>query len=318
VTAFYNEIDPFAASWLRELIKAGHIAPGIVDERSIEDIRPDELREFTQCHFFAGIGVWSYALRSAGWPDSRPVWTGSCPCQPFSTAGKGTGTTDKRHLWPLFFHLIEECRPGVIFGEQVEAAIRHGWLDLVQTDLEGLHYTFGATGLPAAGFGAPHFRPRIFFVANTNGGRSRSGRGNAGQVRSFSEKECQPEHRSFVLGGSCAAGGLGNTQHNGLSPASQHGCTSETVQCGSQGEDSTSQLAGASTPGVLPGKHFWSDCDLIPCLDGKVRPVEPGTFPLAHGAPNRVGRLRGYGNAIVAPVAQAFIEAYLDTEKSCQ
>jgi DNA (cytosine-5)-methyltransferase 1 len=27
-----------------------------------------------------------------------------------------------------------------------------------------------------------------------------------------------------------------------------------------------------------------------------------------------VGRLRGYGNAIVAPAAQAFVEAYLETE----
>jgi DNA (cytosine-5)-methyltransferase 1 len=37
--AYYNEHDPFAAAWLRELIKAGLIAPGIVDERSIEDVR---------------------------------------------------------------------------------------------------------------------------------------------------------------------------------------------------------------------------------------------------------------------------------------
>ncbi len=28
MTAYYNEIDPFAAQWLRNLINAGHIAPG--------------------------------------------------------------------------------------------------------------------------------------------------------------------------------------------------------------------------------------------------------------------------------------------------
>ena len=64
MTAYYNEIDPFAAQWLRNLINAGHIAPGIVDERSIEDVYPSDLRGFTQCHFFAGIGVWSHALLS--------------------------------------------------------------------------------------------------------------------------------------------------------------------------------------------------------------------------------------------------------------
>lgn len=52
--AYYNEIDPFAAQWLRNLIASGHIAPGEVDERSIEDVTPDDLRGFTQCHFSPG------------------------------------------------------------------------------------------------------------------------------------------------------------------------------------------------------------------------------------------------------------------------
>jgi DNA (cytosine-5)-methyltransferase 1 len=56
---------------------------------------------------------------------------------------------------------------------------------------------------------------------------------------------------------------------------------------------------------------FWRDAEWIYCRDGKYRPVEPGTFPLASGITNRVGRLRGYGNALCSPQAQAFIESYM-------
>jgi site-specific DNA-cytosine methylase len=131
LVAYYNESDGYAAQWLRNLIAAGSIAAGDVDERDIRDVCGDDLRGYGQCHFFAGIGGWSYALRLAGWDDGRPVWTGSCPCQPFSAAGKGEGGSDARHLWPHWFRLIRECRPAVVFGEQVAAAIGWGWLDAV-------------------------------------------------------------------------------------------------------------------------------------------------------------------------------------------
>lgn len=167
--AYYNEIDPFAAQWLRNLIAAGHIAPGEVDERSIEDVTPDDLRGFTQCHFFAGIGVWSHSLRLAGWPDNKPVWTGSCPCQPFSAAGKGDGFADERHLWPAFNHLISERRPQHVFGEQVAAGNANVWFDLVQADLEGLGYAFGLVPFTSAGIGAPHIRERAYWVAHAHG-----------------------------------------------------------------------------------------------------------------------------------------------------
>src|SRR3954469_9922734 len=127
--AYYNENDPGAAAWLRELIKDGLIALGDVDERSIVDVKGDDLEGYTQCHFFAGIGAWSYALRLAGWPDDEPVWTGSCPCTPFSAAGKRKGKTDKRHLWPFWFRLIAECRPRTIFAEQVSSRDGLAWLD---------------------------------------------------------------------------------------------------------------------------------------------------------------------------------------------
>jgi DNA (cytosine-5)-methyltransferase 1 len=164
---YYNEIDPFAALWLRNLISAGHIPEGHVDERSISDVQPDDLTPYTQCHFFAGIGIWALAIRSSGWPDDRPVWSGSCPCQPFSVIGEGGGFADERHLWPHFHYLIEQCRPPVVFGEQVASKDGLDWLDLVLTDLEGSGYAAAAFDLSAAGFGAPHIRQRLFWVGDT-------------------------------------------------------------------------------------------------------------------------------------------------------
>ena len=166
MAVYYNENEPYAAEWLRQLIKAGHIPHGDVDERDIRDVLPTDLLGYTQCHFFAGIGGWPYALRLAGWPDDRPVWTGSCPCQPFSTAGKRKGFDDERHLWPAWFWLISQCRPSIVFGEQVARA--KVWLDLVCSDLEGEGYACGAAILPAAGVDAPHIRERFWFVADTD------------------------------------------------------------------------------------------------------------------------------------------------------
>lgn len=166
MTAYYNEIEPYAAEWLRNLIAKGLIANGEVDTRSIVDVRPDDLRAFTQCHFFAGIGGWSHALRLAGWSDDRPVWTGSCPCQPFSVAGKGLGTDDPRHLWPHFHRLIAARRPPVVFGEQVSGAAGYGWLDGVRSDLARENYACEAFDIPACAVDAPHIRSRLYWVAS--------------------------------------------------------------------------------------------------------------------------------------------------------
>jgi DNA (cytosine-5)-methyltransferase 1 len=164
VRAYYNEIEPYVAEWLRNLIKAGEIAPGDVDERDIRDVTPAELTGYDQCHFFAGIGGWSRALRLAGWPDDRPVWTGSCPCQGFSTAGRQKGFEDERHLWPLWFKLIEVVRPPVIFGEQVASKLALDWYDLVKSDLNSIGYAVVAADLPASAVGAFHIRQRLWFV----------------------------------------------------------------------------------------------------------------------------------------------------------
>jgi DNA (cytosine-5)-methyltransferase 1 len=171
VTAYYNEINPYCAKWLRNLIAAGHIAPGDVDERSIEDVRPDDLVGYAQCHFFAGLGGWSLALRLAGVADGERVWTGSCPCQPFSAAGKGEGFADKRHLWPAWFHLVSQRAPAIVLGEQVASKDGLEWFDLVRADLESKGYAVGGVDYSAVGQGATHIRQRLWFVANADQAR---------------------------------------------------------------------------------------------------------------------------------------------------
>ena len=334
MSAYYNEIDPYAAAWLRNLIKNGHIADGVVDERSISDVKPEELFQFTQCHFFAGIGVWSHALRSAGWEDSRPVWTGSCPCQPFSGAGTRKGMADERHLWPHWFHLIEECRPPTVFGEQVASKDGLGWIDLVQADMEGSDYAIGAFDLCSAGFGAPHIRQRLWFVADTDNPRSQ------GWISGRSDSQRQDQHRH--IGRSARTVGVGDTDHGRPQGSGE-------TRVGQGMEQSGSQFGGAISdvgvdnaigngrnegrvgdhgrndgqqpdPDVEDGRAkqtngFWADADWLLCRDGKWRAVEPNTFPLAHGATARVGRLRAYGNAITAQVAQGLIESYMEVRQ---
>ena len=166
MTAYYNEIEPHAVEWLQRLILAGELPDGDVDGRSIVDVDPEDLAGYTQCHFFAGIGGWPLAARWAGWPDDRPLWTGSCPCQPLSSAGLHLGHADERHLWPTFHRLIAECQPPVVFGEQVANTVGREWLSGVRADLEASGYACGTAIIPACGVGAPHRRDRQWFVAD--------------------------------------------------------------------------------------------------------------------------------------------------------
>jgi len=309
--AYYNENDKFAAQWLRNLISEGLIAPGDVDERSIVDVRAKDLAGYTQCHLFAGIGGWSHALRLAGWKDNWPVWTGSCPCQPFSCAGRGRGENDERHLWPEFRRLVEECQPSTIFGEQVASKAGRDWFSGVRVDLETLGYETGCADLCAASTGAPHIRQRLFWVGNTDVKRC-----DRKQISIFSRRQ---DKEGIETAWASGVGWLVNTSYK--RPQGQCGDGNGSCQ---SGRDYTQEDGSVTATG------FWSDFDVVWCRDKKFRRVESGTFPLAYGIPrslgkgkpelrqlakdaraNRKGQLKGYGNAIVPQVAATFIEAYM-------
>jgi len=324
---YYNEIDPYCAAWLQNLMDAGHIAKGVIDTRSIEDVTPNDLRGFVQCHFFAGLGGWAYALDLAGWPRDRPVWTGSCPCQPFSAAGKGAGFADERHLWPAWQHLIAQCRPPVVFGEQVASKAVDAWIDLVHADMEGMGYAFGGIAFPSAGVGAPHIRDRTYWVADANSARSQPGRlasqaaghGSAvvadGGFRGLADAEImrrEGQHVSAGRGlqavGDADIGGIG-----GLADADSRIDSTIGARTDQRGLSKGDGRRIKEQQAAGPTNGFWRAADWLGCTDGKWRPVEPGTFPLVDGAASRVGRLRAYGNAINAEAARAFIESYCET-----
>lgn len=313
MTAYYNENEPYAAEWLRNLIAAGHIAKGEVDERSIADVTGADLAGFDQCHFFAGLGGWSLALRLAGWPDDRPVWTGSCPCQPFSAAGRGRGAADERHLWPVWFDLIAQCRPDVVFGEQVESAVRHGWLDGVCADLESENYTVGAVVLGAHSVGAPHIRQRLWWVADAYEFRHVGG-GACSAGRHESAHDCDLDRLGDASGSRLEVGiGDGRIRRDqGRAPEGQ--AAQLSGEAGGMGDANVQRHDGRGPRGTgrleFANAGPWSDYVWIPCADGKARRIEPSIQPLAHGVSNRVGRLRAYGNAIVPQVAAQFITAF--------
>ena len=273
MTAYYNEFDPKAAAWLRELIADGLIAPGDVDERSIVDVAASDLKGYSQHHFFAGIGGWSYALRLAGWPDDRPVWTASLPCQPFSAAGKGLGKQDERHLLPHFLELVKQCKPNTIFGEQVERAIGHGWLDDLYTEMEANNYAVGSIVIGAHSIGAAHIRQRLYWVADSFGIECTE-QGNGRRDKEGARSS----------GGTNAHGG----EHESI----------EWIYC----------RDGKYRPvesGIFPLVDGVSE--------KLVRSSDPGAPINSNATQEaRVMRLKGYGNAIVPTLAAEFISAFMD------
>lgn len=317
---YYNENDPKAAAWLRELIRAGEIPDGFVDERSIAEVESYELTKYSQCHFFAGIGGWPLALRIVGWPETKPVWTGSCPCQPFSIAGRGMGVADERHLWPYFRNHIGKCRPATVFGEQVTGTAGRAWLAGIQTDLEKGGFAFCAGDLCAAGVAAPHKRQRHYWMAHTKRIGWTAGCASLPGCKSGAT---QPDNRGDFSG-------MDNTDFGRCWKPENTICTRRDEPFGASesdrmvfpygsgrnaGKPASERTRHGNSTESASGYGFWNKFDIAWCRNPKKageivpRRIESDTFPMAYGIPNRVGLLRGYGNAIVPELAAAFIKA---------
>jgi DNA (cytosine-5)-methyltransferase 1 len=354
----YNEIEPHAAAWIRNLIALGELPDGVVDERSIVDVRGDDLDGCDEVHFFAGIGVWARAVaeaeRASNYRLRRPLATGSCPCQPLSSAGQRKGHVDERHLWPAFHRLITERRFATVLGEQVAGKDGREWMSAVRHDLEASGYAVGCAVLPAGGYGAPHIRYRMFFVADADGwGQPEVGQGHeaprggwaieparpgaGGAVRGVDDATGarQPSPRSGEPGQSesrerlpsmgCADSGLADACRVECEPVEGNG----GIRGADDGARTASERSGPYRSPMRPSpvNGFWRASDWLFCRDNKWRPIEPGTFPLVDGSAfrlgsggpyegkSRAGMLRGYGNAIVLPVAQTFVECALEATR---
>ena len=264
------------------------------------------MRDFVRVHFFAGIAGWDLALRLGGWPNESPVWTGSCPCQPFSSSGKQGGEADERHLWPAFWRLISECRPPVVFGEQVASPLGRAWLAAVRVDCEILGYRVGAADIPAGAVGAPHLRNRLWWCAMAD---------PSDQLRAAHEREVE-EPEPTRCG---EAGPVGDSGRPRLEGHAGHGDgRDEPGRIPAQAPRSASEagshrpVADAESRTPWDPRQPWTSATPIECTDGKKRLVEPGVCPLAHGVPGRVGRLRAYGNAIVPQVGSEFVRAMME------
>lgn len=317
MTAWYNEIDPQAAEWLRELIRRNAIAPGVVNETSIENISPADIAGARRAHLFAGIGAWDYALQIAGWPADWPVWTGSCPCQPWSKIGKRKGAGDPRDLWPHMHRLIRECRPRVVLGEQVPNAIGHGWYDRVSSDLEAVGYAVGAVVLGAHSAGAPHLRQRLYWVAIGTGVAAgpvldhadcTGLEGLPGHEHAPQRQEPEGLRRAGASRHVAATGGQGDATQVGAMPLLRGGVLVQRASAACE----RLQLRGGRPEQRNCIFDAWTNSDLRGFSVGGFRRVEPGVSPLVTRSASHVGRLRGYGNSIVPQTAAIVISAVID------
>lgn len=125
--------------------------------------------------------VWSDLATFDGgrWHGAVDLVTAGFPCQPWSVAGKRGGEADERYhgVWPHIARIVGECRPGLVFLENVSLDAFRG----PRGDLEDLGYRVPpAVRVSASDVGAPHERERWWVLAHAIGSRLEVGQGEPG------------------------------------------------------------------------------------------------------------------------------------------
>lgn len=222
---------------------------------------------------------------------------------------------------------------------------RPRWLDLVFADLEAAEYAVGAVDTCAAGFGAPHIRQRLYWLADADDARSQKW----GEPERERVSQRIAGARGVAVGVAYADGGDTSAERK-----QRGGQQRQLAQDGGIGRmadaadkrherprpargwrDGPSDDCDTLRPG--PTNGLWRAADWLGCTDGKWRPVESSplaladdgtvrdilasggrasdalTFPLckAEEYRNRIGLLRGAGNALNVAQAEAHIRAVM-------
>lgn len=163
---FYNDNDAYSCGQIRKNVRNGYLPGGVIDERPIEEVRAEDIREFRQAHFFAGIGGFPLGFRWAGVPEDFSIWTGGDPCQGNSKS-RGSRAYGGPDTASHFIRLIDECRPRFVLRENPSSTLRHApwpWFRF-RSELERIGYAVLPFRIRSCCVGADHRRERLFLLA---------------------------------------------------------------------------------------------------------------------------------------------------------
>ena len=240
------------------------------------------------------------------------ILSGGFPCQPFSQAGVRKGVEDPRHLYPHFSRGIEECKPGIVFLENVEGIISsktaegESVLHYVLKDLERLGYQAEAGIFSASEIGFPHQRKRVFILGQKMGHTSsiRLCRPSEKQGETSTNKK-REERRLHELEGTSALSGNESFEKrsNEFSDTNSEGLEGHTrnkdiPRYVTTKNDIWMQERTPSRPNQE--QHEWEEPR-----------VKPKLGRTTNGSSSRVDRLRLLGNGVVPQTAtKAFVTLF--------